>query len=138
MTKLLDVNLLIALLWDDHEFHERARTWLQKCATFATCPVSQLGFARISANTKLGYRVSPEHAFGILRRFLADPRHGFYPDDLSCADRALLSENIPGANHVTDHYLAALARRHGLVLATFDVALSRAFLAEPALVEIVR
>ncbi len=137
MIKLLDVNLLIALLWDDHEFHERARIWLQGCATFATCPVSQLGFARISSNTKLGYGVLPEYAFGILRRFLADDRHRFYPDSLSCADRALLSDNIPGANHVTDHYLAALARQHGLALATFDVALSRAFPTEPTLVELV-
>lgn len=138
MSKLLDVNLLIALLWDDHEFHERARIWVQRCVTFATCPVSQLGFARISSNPKLGYGVLPEDAFRILRRFLGDDRHRFYPDALSCVDRALLSENIPGSNHMTDHYLAASARQHGLVLATFDVALSRAFPTEPGLVELVR
>lgn len=137
MIKLLDVNLLIALLWDDHELHKRARLWLRECPRFATCPVSQLGFARISSNAKLGYGVTPQDAFSILRRFLADSRHRFYPDDVSCMDRALLSENIPGANHVTDHYLAALSRHHGLVLATFDVALSRAFPTEPTLVELV-
>ena len=85
----------------------------------------------------LGFGMSPETAFGVLRRFLADPRHRFIADDLSCEDRVLLTERIPGSNHVTDHYLAALARQHGLALATFDAPLSRAFPGEPALVELV-
>jgi predicted nucleic acid-binding protein len=49
----------------------------------------------------------------------------------------LLTDRIPGSNHVTDHYLAALALQHGLALATFDIALSRAFPEEPGLVELV-
>ena len=104
---------------------------------FATCPVSQLGFARISAHPMLGFGLLPEQAFGVLRRFLADSRHRFIPNDLSCEDRVLLTERIPGSNHVTDHYLAALARQHGLARATFDEPLSRAFPDEPALVELV-
>ena len=132
------MNLLIALLWDDHEFHERARVWLLGCVPFATCPISQLGFVRISSNAKLGYGVSPAYAFRALRRFLAAVRHRFYPDDVSCVDRALLSENILSANQVADHYLAAVARQHGLMLGTFDAALSRTFRSEPNLVELVR
>ena len=85
----------------------------------------------------LGYGMSPEQAFGVLRRFLADPRHRFIPDDLSCEDRVLLTERIPGANHVTDHYLVALARQRRLTLATFDQGLSRAFSEEPELVTLV-
>ncbi len=127
----------MALLWENHEHHERVRRWLQKITAFATCPVSQLGFARISAHPTLGFGMSPEQAFVVLRRFLADSRHGFVPDDLSCEDRVLLSERISGANHITDHYLAALARQHGLVLATLDGPLSRAFPEEPSLVELV-
>ena len=137
MTRLLDVNVLMALLWENHEHHERARRWLRKMTEFATCPVSQLGFARISSHPMLGYGMSPEQAFGVLRRLLADSRHRFVPDDLSCEDRVLLTERIPGANHVTDHYLAALTRQHGLSLATFDEALSRAFPDELGLVELV-
>ena len=137
MTRLLDVNLLMALLWENHEQHERARRWLGAITEFATCPVSQLGFARISSHPMLGYGMSPEQAFGVLRRLLADSRHRFVPDDLSCKDRVLLTECIPGANHVTDHYLAALARQHSLTLATFDKALNRAFLDEPGIVELV-
>jgi predicted nucleic acid-binding protein len=78
---------------------------------FGTCPVSQLGFARISSHPLLGYGMSPEQAFGVLRKFLADSRHRFVPDDLSCEGRVLFTERIPSANHVTDRYLAALARQ---------------------------
>jgi hypothetical protein len=60
----------------------------------------------------LGFGMSPEQAFGVLRRFFSDTRHRFIADDLSCVDRVLLAERIPGANHVTDHDLAALARHH--------------------------
>ena len=137
MTRLLDVNVLMALLWENHEQHGRARQWLQTVTEFATCPVSQLGFARISSHPMLGYGMSPEQAFGVLRKLLADSRHRFVADDLSCEDRVLLTERIPGTNHVTDHYLAALARQHGLCLATFDAALSKAFPDEPGLVEAV-
>lgn len=136
MTRLLDVNLLVALLWENHEHHYRARRWLGTVTEFATCPVTQLGFARISSHPMLGYGTSPEHAFGVLRRFLSDPRHRFIPDDLSSEDRILHTERILGANNVTDHYLAALARQRGFAVATFDIALSRAFQEEPALVEL--
>lgn len=135
MTRLLDVNVLMALLWENHEHHERARRWLETVTEFATCPVSQLGFARISSHPMLGYGMSPEQAFGVLRKFLGDSRHRFVADDLSCEDRVLFTEQIPNANRVTDHYLAALARQHGLSLATFDEALSVSFPAEPQLLE---
>ena len=137
MTRLLDVNFLMALLWENHEQHGRARFWLRDVTEFATCPITQLGFARISSHPMLGYGMSPEQAFGVLRSLLADGRHRFIPDDLSCEDRVLLTERIPGSNQVTDHYLAALARQHGLRLATFDDALGRAFPDEPGLVECV-
>jgi len=137
VTRLLDVNLLMALIWENHAQHEQALRWMRMITQFATCPISQIGFARISSHPTLGYGISPEQAFGVLRRLLADARHHFVPDNLSCEDRVLLTERIPSSKHVTDHYLAALARQHGLVLATFDDALSRAFPEEPGLVELV-
>lgn len=137
MTRLLDVNVLMALLWENHEQHERARRWLLTVTEFSTCPVTQLGFARVSSHPMLGYGLLPEQAFAVLRRFLADARHRFLPDDLSSEDRILLTDRIPGSNHITDYYLAAMALQHGLVLATFDAALSRAFPGEPAVVELV-
>jgi len=48
VTRLLDVNLLMALLWENHEHHISARSWFKSVSAFATCPVVQLGFARVS------------------------------------------------------------------------------------------
>jgi toxin-antitoxin system PIN domain toxin len=105
VTRLLDVNLLVALLWENHEHHFRARLWFKGVSAFATCPVVQLGFARVSSHPLLGYSLTPELAFGVLRQFVADPRHEFIPDDLSCADRVVRTELMTGANQITDRYL---------------------------------
>ena len=136
--RLLDVNVLMALLWENHEQRELAYRWFRSVSAFATCPLTQLGFVRVSSLPQLGYSVSVDHAFRALRRLLAGSRHHFVPDDVSGADRVLLTEDIVAPNQVTDYYLAALARQHGLTLATFDAALSRAFPAEPDLVELVQ
>ena len=72
MTSLLDVNVLMALLWENHEHHQVARTWFQGVTDFATCPVTQLGFARVSSHPALGYSMSPDQAFSILRTLLGD------------------------------------------------------------------
>lgn len=138
MTALLDVNLLMALLWENHEHHQTARTWLRQVTAFATCPISQLGFARVSSHPLLGFSMSPDQAFSILRQFLSDPRHRFVPDDLSCEDRVLRTELMGGASQVTDYYLVALARQHGLTLATLDKPLARAFGSGIGLVELVQ
>jgi predicted nucleic acid-binding protein len=81
--------------------------------------------------------MTPEAAFGVLRQLLADPRHRFVPDDLSCADRVVRTDLITGANQITDHYLVALARQHGLNLATLDEPLAKSFAKESGLVELV-
>lgn len=138
MTFLLDVNCLMALLWENHEHHRVARRWFQPVASFATCPVSQLGFARVSSNPLLGYGMSPEQAFSVLRHFLADPRHRFIPDDLSCEDRIVRTDLMRSANQITDRYLVALARQHKATLATFDEPLATALRQEPGLTELIR
>jgi predicted nucleic acid-binding protein len=84
MKFLLDVNVLMAVLWENHEHHQVARAWLRRAIDFSTCPVTQLGFARVSSHPALGYSMSPDQAFSVLRAFVADNRHHFVPDDLSC------------------------------------------------------
>jgi toxin-antitoxin system PIN domain toxin len=127
----------MALLWENHEHHTTARSWFRGVAQFATCPVSQLGFARVSSHPLLGYSLSLEQAFGVLRRFLTDPRHRFIPDNLSCEDRVVRTDRMGGANQITDHYLAAMARQHGLTLATFDQPLVKALASEGDLVVLI-
>lgn len=137
MTRLLDVNLLMALLWENHEHHSKARLWFKSVSAFATCPVVQLGFARVSSHPHLGFSLTPEMGFGVLRQFLADPRHEFIPDDLSCTDRVVRTEHMGGANQITDRYLVALARQHRLSLATLDQPLAKSFASEIDLVELI-
>jgi predicted nucleic acid-binding protein len=87
VTRLLDVNVLKALFWDKHEHHGKVRSWFKHVPAFTTCPVVQLVFARVSSHPMLGYSMSPDAAFGVLRRLLAEPRHRFVPDNLNCEDR---------------------------------------------------
>ena len=138
MTCLLDVNVLMALLWENHEHHTKVRAWFKGVFDFATCPVAQLGFARVSSHPLLGYGMMPDDAFGVLRELLADPRHRFIPDDLSCADRVVRTDLMGGPNQITDRYLIALARQHGCSLATLDEPLAKSFATEPTLVQLVR
>ena len=137
MTRLLDVNLLMALLWENHEQHSLARSWFRGVSTFATCPVVQLGFARVSSHPLLGFGLTPELAFGVLRQLIANPRHELIPDDLSCTDRVVRTELMMGPNQITDCYLVALARQHGFSLATLDQPLANGFINETGLIELV-
>ena len=138
MTRLLDVNVLMALLWENHEHHTKVRSWFKVVPSFATCPVVQLGFARVSSHPLLGYSITPEAAFGVLRQLLADPRHLFVSDDLSCANRVVRTDLMATTNQITDRYLVALARQHGFSLATLDEPLVKSFASEPRLVELVK
>lgn len=138
MTCLLDINLLMALLWENHEHHALARRWLKGVPAFVTCPVAPLGFARVSSHPLLGYGLTPEQAFTVLRRFLADPRHRFIPDDLSCEDRVVRTDLMGGPNQVTNRYLVALARQLGISFATLDKPLAQSFADEPELVTLVQ
>ena len=49
---LLDANVLIALGWPEHEFHEAVLSWFSRnCRNgWATCPFTQAAFVRILSN----------------------------------------------------------------------------------------
>lgn len=118
---LLDVNALVALAWDSHVHHAAMRAWFAACAGdgWCTCPVTETGFVRVSANPHvLPHAIAVEEARGVLRSLRALPGHSFLTDDISPA-----GEEIPpltGYRQVTDGHLLALARRHGGRLVTFD------------------
>ena len=52
MRALLDINVLIALLDQDHSLHQRAREWFSRNAAtgWTSCPITQNGCVRIMAN----------------------------------------------------------------------------------------
>ena len=55
MVTLLDVNVLIALAWANHQHHDAAHHWFasQRSGPWATCPLTQVAFVRISANPRI-------------------------------------------------------------------------------------
>ncbi|OBI42344.1 type II toxin-antitoxin system VapC family toxin [Mycobacterium sp. E796] len=121
---LLDVNALVALAWDSHIHHVPMREWFVANASggWATCPVTESGFVRVSTNPKvLASPIGIADARRVLSALRATDGHRFLVDDVSLAD-----EDIPpiaGYRQVTDAHLLALARRRGVRLVTFDAAI---------------
>jgi uncharacterized protein len=120
VTVLLDANVLIALLVDDHVHHVAAENWFVGISgNFATCPVTQGSLIRLLIREGQ----SAATAQAVLSGVSADPRHEFWPDDVEYASVPM--EGIIGHRQVTDAYLAQLARVRGSRLATFDQAMAK-------------
>jgi uncharacterized protein len=120
VTVLLDANVLIALLVDDHVHHEAAENWFVGMAgTFATCPITQGSLMRLLIRE--GQPAAAARA--ILDGTAADPRHEFWADDVPYTD--VPTQGVVSHRQVADAYLAQLARARGSRLATFDQALAK-------------
>src|SRR4051812_33597115 len=117
---LLDVNALIALAWDSHVSHPAMRRWFLEHHRdgWATCPVVESGFVRVSSNPKvLPHPVGIGDAREVLRALRATAGHRFLQDDVSPCDDDV--PEIAGPRQVTDVHLLVLARRAGVPLVTF-------------------
>lgn len=124
MSFLLDINVLIARVDPNHEFHAAARTWMKRHAgaPLATCPLTENGFLRIYGHPKYpGGPGSPEKARQDLLVIRALPTHHFVADSLSLADTAQFPtlRNL-APKYLADLYLLALASANELKFATFD------------------
>jgi len=120
---LLDINVLLALVWPSHVHHRLAQTWFaeRRAVGFSTCPLTEIGFLRISANPKFTRKaVLPLEALALLERIKSMPEHEFWMDDLPVNAALGSGVGIMGHRQITDAYLLALARTRGGVLATFD------------------
>lgn len=114
MKYLLDVNVLLAALFRQNAHHGTATGWLDR-KSVVLCPLTELGFLRISTNPRLGYAVPMEHARASLEQLARTLKADRIADDLNA-----LESHPRRSNDVTDHYLADLAQKHGLKLATLD------------------
>jgi uncharacterized protein len=119
MSHLLDVNFLLACAWRTHHHHAAANAWLDKEREFATCPISQLGFLRVSMSP--AFRADFNDALAVLDGVIGRQGTTFVHDDLPAASLAPVTSYAD----TTDGYLVALAKAHGLKLATLDDALCR-------------
>jgi predicted nucleic acid-binding protein len=90
---LLDANVLVALAWPEHEFHERVGRWFARHSRsgWATCPITQGAFVGILSNP------------------------AFSPDSIE-----LTGTRLRGHQQITDAYLLGLALHHRGKLATMD------------------
>ena len=125
---LLDVNVLLALAWPNHQFHAAALRRLESGRDrWATCALSQLGFIRLSSNpAAVPAAKTPAEAATLLAAMVKDPLH-VYLKSLSapCDEESIqIFERILGSRQVTDAYLLRLARQHRAKLITFDTKLN--------------
>ena len=123
---LLDVNALVALVWDSHVHHVTIRTWFAANSAngWFTCPMTESGFVRVSSNPKvLPSPIGVEPARAVLSALRELEGHGFLVDDVSIVDADL--PRMSGHRQVTDAHLLAIARRRGTRVVTFDAGLSK-------------
>ena len=127
-TYLLDVNVLIALAWPVHVHHTIAHEWFESQGhlSWATCPLTQLAFVRISSNAKIiSGAVSPRAAVQVLAKILALSGHVFWPNNLQVGNLVNFSSStLVGHRQVTDAYLLELAKHQNGKLATLDAGLT--------------
>jgi hypothetical protein len=124
---LLDINVLLALAWPNHQFHGAARAWFSDRSgePWSTCAVTQLGFIRLSSNPAFTERaVTPAEAARLLGLMTERDDHAFL-EARSEPGRSEVWSTIGGHRQVTAAYLVALARDHDTQLATFDLRLAR-------------
>lgn len=123
MTSLLDVNVLVALLWEDHLHHAAARRWFAaRAGRWSTCAITQTGFVRVSANPiVLEHPVAVAEAVAVLREAIVHRDHLFLPDPTGFVDNPLVPhDRLIGHRQVTDAHLVAIARQHSVSVVTFD------------------
>ena len=124
---LLDVNVLLAIAWPNHQFHAIATQTMELSSDqWATCALTQLGFIRLSSNPSvIPAAKSPAEALSILEAMIADSAHT-YLDSLPSpvGMKSLRSfERILGHKQVTDAYLLSLAQENQATFVTFDARL---------------
>ncbi len=115
---LLDLNALIALGYPRHPDNHKTEAWVASLPAevkLLTCSITEIGFLRVSLQTKLAADIIEARA--VLAGLLRSRRFPLVADDLGAKQ---LPAYATGAKQITDAHLLALAKRHGAKLATLD------------------
>jgi uncharacterized protein len=123
---LPDVNVWVALVFDHHDHHATALSWMAAIGgeSLAFCRMTQQGLLRLATNG----RVMREHvltlsqAWAIYDRISADSRVFFAPEPLGIEGRwrQLTQAEQPSTHLWNDAYLAAFVACAGYEAVTFD------------------
>lgn len=89
---------------------------------WATCPITESGFVRVSSNGRvIPDARTPSEARALLAALRTKGSHRFWEDDVSVVDDPFgVFAPVVGHRQVTDAHLLTLAIRRGGALATFD------------------
>lgn len=118
---LLDVNVLLALSWDQHIHHRVAHERFAGLDSWFTCSITETGLLRLLLTPAVvGRSVSGAEALGQLEAIRQVPGWGLLSDTSSLASPTVDTRVLMGRRQVTDLHLAGLAAAHGSRLATFD------------------
>lgn len=127
---LLDVNVLLALSWDQHVHHAAAHAHFAKLDEWSTCSVTESGLLRLLlTEAVVGRRVSGADALEQLRAIRQVPGWKWLPDSTTLADSLIDTRVLMGRRQVTDLHLVGLAASHATKLATFDAAIRKSLVA---------
>jgi toxin-antitoxin system PIN domain toxin len=121
VVSLLDVNVLLALAWPNHQHHRLAEDWFLRHAKagWATCALTELGFVRLSSNPAYSKNaVSPLNAIGLLAELRSMGKHTFWQAMPSVVNL----KHLPLAGHrqLNDALLVVLAEEQRGRVVTFD------------------
>ena len=121
---LLDVNILLNLVWDDLQDHANVLRWFVATGqhSFATCSLTQAGFARISSSSRpLPNPATLPRALEILAELTQMRGHIFWPMDSPLREAtAFCANKLSGPGQLTDAYLLGLAIARDGTLVTLD------------------
>ena len=121
---LLDVNVFLALVSENHIHHQLVTTWFNTPGLrWAICPFTEAGFLRNATAPRSG-QITMSEATAVLARMAQQPGYHYLP--IAAGWQTLCSPfftRLYGTKQVTDAYLLGLALREGLVLVTMEKAI---------------
>ena len=123
MRFLLDVNVLVALAFPNHQFSGRAHSWFRRESgrEWATCALTQAGFLRVGTRLLGGSHRAVRETLAGLERDCQSPYHEYWSLDMDLRELSdSMRSRLIGPNQITDMQLLMLAHRHKGQFVTFD------------------
>jgi toxin-antitoxin system PIN domain toxin len=118
---LLDVNVFLALVTENHIHHQIVTAWFNTPGLqWALCPFTEAGFLRNATAPRSG-QITMSEATAVLARMAQESGYHYLP--ITADWQTLCSpffKRLYGTKQVTDAYLLGLALRERLVLVTMD------------------
>jgi toxin-antitoxin system PIN domain toxin len=118
---LLDVNVLVALVEEEHLHHKKAVHWFKTAGRdWGMCAFSEAGLLRSLVNPVIG-NITVEEASAVLASLASHPGYRYWAVSCGWAElTAPFRERIFGHQQIADAYLLGLAVRRNGILVSMD------------------